>query len=87
MKTIKYSGLGIFLVGFGIFTFAIFSGYFNFTEQELESYISEKGYKSERLKEELVKSIVTDEKLSIFVFSGSVRAALETSHNYHESQI
>ena len=87
MKAIKYSGLGIFLVGFSIFTMAIFSGYFNFTEQELESYISEKGYKSERLKEELLKSIVTDEKLSIFEFSSKVRAAFETSNKYHETQI
>ena len=87
MKAIKYSGLGIFLVGFSIFTMAIFSGYFNFTEQELESYISEKGYKSEHLKEELLKSIVTDEKLSIFEFSSKVRSAFETSNKYHETQI
>ena len=84
MKTIKYLGLGFFLVGFFIFTMAIFSGYFNFTEQELDCYISEKGYKSERLKEELLKSIVTDEKLSIFEFSSKVRATFETSNRHHE---
>jgi polyferredoxin len=87
MKAIKQIGLGIFLVGFSIFTMAIFSGYFNFTEQELDNYISEKGYKSERLKEELLKSIVTDEKLSIFEFSSKVRTAFETSNKYHETQI
>ena len=87
MKAIKYSGLVIFLVGFGIFTSAVFFGYFNFTKQELDSYIIEKGYKSERLKEELKKSIVTDKKLSIFEFSSKVRAAFENSNNYHNELI
>ncbi|PIX12897.1 MAG: FeS-binding protein, partial [Flavobacteriaceae bacterium CG_4_8_14_3_um_filter_31_8] len=87
MKVIKQIGLGIFLVGFSVFTSAIFSGYFNFTQQELDSYVSEKGYKSERIKEELLKSIVTDEKLSILEFSSKVRAAFEISNNYHNALI
>ncbi|PQJ75828.1 4Fe-4S binding protein [Polaribacter gangjinensis] len=87
MKFIKYLGLTLFLIGFGIFNSAIFFGNFQVSQQELEAYISEKGYKSEYLKKALSDAIVTDEQLSIFEFSSRVRTAFETSNNYHNKLI
>ena len=69
MKTIKYSGLVIFLVGLITFTSAIFLGEFNFSQQELDSFLAEKNYKNEHIAKELQKEIVTEESLSIFEYS------------------
>ena len=83
MKKIKKAGFIIFIVGLLTFTSSIFIGSFGFSQIELDNYITEKGYKSEILKEELSKSIV-DKKLNIFQFSSAVRNAFETSNNYYD---
>lgn len=87
MKFIKNIGLVIFIIGLTIFTASVFTGSFNLTQQELNSYISDKGYKSEIIKEELSKAIVTTNDINIFEFSSKVRAAFETSNNYYDAQI
>ena len=87
MKFIKNIGLVIFIIGLTIFTTSIFTGSFNLTQQELNSYISDKGYKSEIIKAELSKAIVTTNDINIFEFSNKVRAAFETSNNYYDAQI
>ena len=87
MKFIKNIGLLIFIIGLTIFTTSIFTGSFNLTQQELNSYISDKGYKSEIIKAELSKAIVTTNDINIFEFSNKVRAAFETSNNYYDAQI
>ena len=86
MKAIKYIGLTIFLVGLSIFTLSIFDGSFGMTQQELNNYIDEKGYKSDIIKEELSEAIV-DKELSIFEFSSKVRAAFETNNAYYDKLI
>jgi len=86
MKAIKYLGLVIFLAGLGIFTATIFDGSFGMSQQELDNYISEKGYKSEIIKKELKEAIVGKE-LSIFEFSSKVREAFETNNEYHDKLI
>lgn len=87
MKFIKYLGLKLFLIGFGIFTSAIFFGNFQITHQELEAYIAEKGYKSDYLKKALSDAVVTNEQLSIFEFSSRVITAFEDSNNHHNKLI
>ena len=87
MKAIKYTGLVIFLVGLTIFTGALFTGNFTFTEQELDTFISKKGYKSEIIKEELQKAIVTNESLNIFEFSSRVRNAVEKNNQHYNDLI
>ena len=86
MKTIKYTGLAIFLIGLTIFTASIFLGSFGMSQKELDTYIAEKNYKSEIIKQELSKAIV-DKDLNIFEFSSVVREAFETSNNYYDKLI
>ena len=87
MKFIKNIGLVIFIIGLTIFTASVFTSSFNLTQPELNSYISDKGYKSEIIKAELSKAIVTTNDINIFEFSSKVRAAFETSNNYYDAQI
>ena len=86
MNTIKYIGLAIFLIGLSIFTATIFLGSFGMSQKELDTYIAEKNYKSEIIKQELSKAIV-DKELNIFEFSSIVREAFETSNNYYDKLI
>ncbi|CAM1358667.1 FeS-binding protein [Tenacibaculum litoreum] len=87
MKIIKQTGLLLFLIGLIIFSGVIFTGSFNLNQSELDSFITEKGYKSEIIKEELSKAIVTDESLNIFEFSSQVRNAYEASNNHYNTLI
>ena len=87
MKTIKYTGLITFLIGLTIFTSVIFLGSFSLSQSELENYIQEKGYKSEIIKSQLQKAIVTEDNLDIFTFSERVRNAFETSNSYYDKLI
>ncbi|WP_417785635.1 4Fe-4S binding protein [Tenacibaculum sp.] len=87
MKIIKQTGLLLFLIGLIIFSGVIFTGSFNLNQSELDSFITEKGYKSEIIKEELSKAIVTDESLNIFEFSSRVRNAYEASNNHYNTLI
>ena len=41
MKTIKQTGLIFFFIGLTIFTATIFTGSFNLTQAELDTFISE----------------------------------------------
>ena len=86
MKRIKYTGLAIFLIGLTIFTASIFLESFGMSQKELDTYISEKNYKSEIIKQELSKAIV-DKELNIFEFSSVVRDAFKTSNNYYDKLI
>jgi polyferredoxin len=87
MKFIKNTGLIIFIIGLSVFTASIFTGSFSLTQQELEAFISDKGYKSKILKKELSKAIVTTDNINIFQFSSKVTAAFETSNTYYDVQI
>lgn len=87
MKAIKQIGLLLFLIGLSIFTGTIFTGSFSLTSSELEAFIGEKGYKSEVIKEELSKAIVTEESISIFEFSSRVRNAYKASNDHYDALI
>ncbi len=87
MKTIKYTGLFIFLIGLAIFTASIFTGSFSLNESELNAFISSKGYKSEIIKDELKKAVVNNKGLNIFEFSSGIRNAYQASNNYYDGLI
>ena len=87
MRVLKQLGLVIFIIGLCIFTGSIFTGNFSLTEHQLNTYIEAKGYKSDIVKAELKKAIVTDENLNIFEFSSRARQAFETSNNYYDELI
>lgn len=87
MKAIKHIGLLIFLIGLSVFTGTIFTGSFNLTSSELDAFINEKGYKSEVIKQELAKAVVTKEQLSIFEFSSRVRNAYKASNDHYDGLI
>ena len=87
MKTIKYTGLIIFLTGLAIFTGTLFTGSFSLNESELNAFIDSKDYKSEIIKDELKKAVVTNEDLNIFQFSSRVRGAYQASNNHYDALI
>ena len=87
MKLIKQTGLVLFLIGLTIFTASIFTGNFSFTQKELDTFISEKGYKSEIIKKELQKAIVTEENLTIFQFSKRIRNAVKINNQHYNDLI
>ena len=87
MKTIKQSGLIIFLIGLSIFTGVIFTGSFKLTSAEVDAFVQEKGYKSELINEELKKAVVTNENLNAFEFSSRVRNAYKVSNDHYDALI
>ncbi|WP_405609232.1 4Fe-4S binding protein [Polaribacter sp. Asnod1-A03] len=87
MKLIKQSGLIVFLTGLTFFIGILFTGSFNLTQPELDTFIQEQGYKSEVIKTELTEAIVTEENLNIFQFSNKVIGAFEASNNYYDALI
>lgn len=87
MKTIKHTGLIIFLVGLSIFIGIIFTGNFSLEQNELDTFIKEKGYKSTVINNELSKAVVTSQRLNIFEFSSRVIKAYENSNAYYDEFI
>jgi len=87
MKAIKNIGLIVFLIGLTTFSGVIFTGSFSLTTQEVEEFVQSKGYKSELIKDELIKAVVTDEELNIFEFSSRVRGAYKASNDHYDALI
>ncbi len=87
MKAIKQLGLVLFLLGLAVFSASLFTGSFNLTSAELENYIKEKGFKSEIIKDELAKAVITDEPLNIFEFSSRARQAFNNSNDHYDQLI
>ena len=87
MKIIQKIGLGVFLVALAIFTSLIFLGSFNLTETELDNFIERQGYKSEVIKQELKKAVVSNQDQNIFEFSSAVRGAYKASNDHYDALI
>ena len=87
MKILKHIGLVLFLIGLSIFTGVLFTGSFNLSSTELTSYVSNKGYKSELILNNLKKAVVTNEELSILEFSSRVREAYKDSNDHYDALI
>lgn len=86
MKTIQNLGLVIFIAALAIWTASIFIGNFKLEQEQLDSFISEKGIKSELLAKTLKEDVVGKE-LGTFAFTGAVRSSLASSNTYYDEQI
>ena len=87
MKIIKHTGFVFFLIGLAIFTGTIFTGSFQLNSDQLDTFIKEKNFKNELIKDELQKAIVTSEDLNIFEFSRRVRNAFKVSNDNYDALI
>ncbi len=87
MKIIKNIGLVFFLIGLAVFTGTIFTGSFQLNSDQLDTFIKEKNFKNELIKDELQKAIVTSEDLNIFEFSSRVRNAFKVSNDHYDALI
>ncbi|MFN0728126.1 4Fe-4S binding protein [Polaribacter gochangensis] len=87
MKIIKHTGFVFFLIGLAIFTGTIFTGSFQLNSDQLDTFIKEKNFKNELIKDELQKAIVTSEDLNIFEFSSRVRNAFKVSNDHYDALI
>ena len=87
MRILKYLGLILFIIGLSIFTAITFTGSFNLSSSELDSFVTHKGYKNKLIKDELFKAVVTSEELNIFEFSSRVRNAFKVSNDYYDDLI
>jgi len=87
LKRTQQLGLLLFLSALTLFTASVFTGNFTFTQQEFDSFVEEKGYKSELFVEELEKALVTDENINIFEFSKRVRNAVAINNQYYNELI
>ena len=86
MKIIKNLGLVIFITGLAIWTASIFMGDFTLQQEQLDSFISEKGIKSELVAQKISNNVV-GKKLGTFAFTGAVRDALAQNNDYYDAQI
>ena len=86
MKIIKNLGLVIFITGLAIWTASIFMGDFALQQEQLDSFISEKGIKSELVAQKISDNVV-GKKLGTFAFTGAVRDALAQNNDYYDAQI
>ncbi|MFC4691131.1 4Fe-4S binding protein [Dokdonia genika] len=86
MKIIKNLGLVIFITGLAIWTASIFMGDFTLKQEQLDSFISEKGIKSELVAQKISDNVV-GKKLGTFAFTGAVRDALAQNNDYYDAQI
>ncbi|WP_035334550.1 4Fe-4S binding protein [Dokdonia sp. PRO95] len=86
MKIIKNLGLVIFITGLAIWTASIFMGDFTLQQKQLDSFISEKGIKSELVAQKISDNVV-GKKLGTFAFTGAVRDALAQNNDYYDEQI
>ncbi|WP_396598041.1 4Fe-4S binding protein [Dokdonia sp. R86516] len=86
MKIIKNLGLVIFITGLAIWTASIFMGDFTLQQKQLDSFISEKGIKSELVAQKISDNVV-GKKLGTFAFTGAVRDALAQNNDYYDAQI
>ncbi len=87
MKTIKNIGLFLFLIGLVIFSGTVLFGDFHTTAKDIDTFLAQKGYKNEYIKEFLTENLAGKKEVSIFEFSKSVRTAVAAANQHYEQQI
>ena len=86
MKAIKHIGLVIFLTGLTIFTSSLFLGSFKLSQENLDTFIQEKGIKSEVLSAKLAENLVDKEYGTSFEMSSNIIATLEEANEIHKEK-
>ncbi len=85
MKGIKYTGLVIFITGLAIFTALLFMGKYEVTSEIFDTFISNKGVKSELFINTFKEKIVGKTYTSQVQLSADIRSILETVNTTHET--
>lgn len=85
LKTIKTTGLVVFLIGLGIFTATLFFGTFKLSQDTFETFVENKGIKSERFINAINLEIVDYEFNSQFELSSQIITALNNANTYHKA--
>ena len=84
MKAIQKIGLGLFLVGLGVFISLIFIGNYNVTSSGFDQFVKNKGIKSELFTNKMKETLVGKEFSSPFEFSSNITSALNSANETHE---
>ncbi|PQJ21946.1 4Fe-4S binding protein [Tenacibaculum sp. SG-28] len=87
MKTIKNIGLFLFLIGLVIFSGTVLFGDFHTTAKDIDTFLAQKGYKNEYIKDFLTENLAGKKEVSIFEFSKSVQTAVAAANQHYEQQI
>ncbi|MEA1785579.1 4Fe-4S binding protein [Arenibacter sp. GZD96] len=83
MKTIKQTGLIIFLIGLALFILLPVLGTFQLSSASATSILQDKGIKSPIFSEEIETHIVGQEFQGMMALSPKIAAALETANSQH----
>ena len=83
MLGLQKIGLFAFLIGLIIFCITPFLGSFKLNEQDLEAYLTAKGYQYEIFQNELVNNVVDKEFSTAFGMSVPIITAVEKSNNHY----
>ncbi|PKP44971.1 MAG: FeS-binding protein [Bacteroidetes bacterium HGW-Bacteroidetes-12] len=84
MKNIKTVGLVLFLIALGIFTSLLFIGKYQLTETTFNSFVENKGIKSELFKKEINEKVIGIEFPSQFSISTAIINGLENANKIHK---
>ncbi len=86
LRTIKYFGLGLFLIGLVVFTAVNFVGEYTVAPQKFEDWVSSKGIVSELFLQEAREQIVGNAFTS-FELTSKLSELAEKSHQFHVDRI
>ncbi len=84
MKTIKYAGLALFLIGLLTFTFSIFIGSYQVSGEQFASYYEARGFKSELFKTQMEEKVIGKEFSSSFAASSAIVGSLAAANDQHK---
>jgi len=84
MKVIQKIGLGLFLLGLGIFISLIFIGKYEVTPKIFDQFISNKGIKSELFINQMNETVIGKEFTNPFEFSSKATSALNEANKIHK---
>tara|TARA_R110002050_G_scaffold157357_1_gene285925 strand:+ start:18257 stop:19837 length:1581 start_codon:yes stop_codon:yes gene_type:complete len=86
MQNIQKTGLGLFLTGLAIFISLIFLGKYELTPTQFETFVSNKGIKSELFINNMKNNVVGKTFTNPFSFSSKITSALESANKTHKAK-
>jgi len=84
MKNIQNIGLSLFLTGLAIFVSLIFLGKYQLSSDAFDSFINQKGIKSELFINDIKTKVVDKDFSNPFSFSSEIVTSLETANATHK---
>ena len=83
MKSIKYSGLVVFLIGLGIFTILPLIGTYQLDQSTFDTMVKDKGFSSELFVEGINNNVVGQEFDGMMGLSAEVKKSLNQANDQH----